>query len=67
MPTLYWATADGGGPVEPLLAGENPKWPFSFTPDGQTFVMIRVEREGTRQINIVLNWFDELQRLVPVS
>jgi hypothetical protein len=29
--------------------------------------MIRVERQGTRQINIVLNWLEELNARVPVD
>jgi Tol biopolymer transport system component len=40
---------------------------FDVTPDGRRFVMIQ-EGPGMRtQINVVLNWFDELKRLVPVE
>ena len=41
-------------------------------PDGQGFVMIRTpegiaESEGTTQITLVQNWFEELKRLVPTE
>ncbi len=42
---------------------------YDVTPDGQRFVMVRtsdVERPPT-QINVVLNWFEELKRLVPTE
>jgi Tol biopolymer transport system component len=38
---------------------------YDVSPDGQRFLMIR-EAEET-QINVVLNWFEELKRLVPVE
>jgi hypothetical protein len=34
------------------------------TPDGQRFVMVKDE-SGSGRLNVVLNWFDELARLVP--
>ncbi len=44
---------------------------YDVTPDGQGFVMIRtprtLESSGTTQINLVLNWFEELKRLVPTE
>ncbi len=36
-----------------------------IAPDGERFLMIREEESGT-QINIVLNWFEELKERVPV-
>ncbi len=40
---------------------------YDVTPDGQRFLMIKEsEQESTvTQLNIVLNWFEELKRLVP--
>jgi len=41
---------------------------YDVSPDGQQFVMVR--RTGVRksmQMNIVLNWFEELKRLVPTD
>jgi hypothetical protein len=41
---------------------------YDISPDGQRFLMIKVveEEEGPQgQINVVLNWFEELKRLVP--
>jgi hypothetical protein len=49
------------------LAGENPVTQYDVTPDGR-FVMIRTdESSGPTQINVVLNWFEELKRLVPTE
>jgi Tol biopolymer transport system component len=40
---------------------------YDVLPDGQHFVMIEVDREASRitHFNVVLNWFEELRRLVP--
>ena len=43
---------------------------YDVSPDGQQFVMVRRTGEGERvapPINIVLNWFQELERLVPTG
>jgi serine/threonine-protein kinase len=39
---------------------------YDISPDGQRFLMIK-EGEGSAQINVVLNWFEELKRLVPIQ
>ncbi len=36
---------------------------YDISPDGERFLMIRGRKES--QINVVLNWFEELKRLVP--
>jgi len=36
---------------------------YDITPDGERFVMIKEGEQS--QINVVLNWFEELKRLVP--
>jgi hypothetical protein len=33
---------------------------------GQRFLMVKAE-PGSSRLNIVLNWFDELRRLVPAK
>ena len=39
---------------------------FDISPDGQRFLMAKQEpRREDGQINVVLNWFEELKRLVP--
>ncbi len=40
---------------------------YDISPDGKRFLMIKAsEQEVTvTQINVVLNWFEELKRLVP--
>ena len=39
---------------------------YDVTADGQRFVMIR-EDERARKLHVVVNWFDELERLVPAE
>ena len=47
------------------LSTGNPATGYDVAPDGR-FVMIRAEESpGPAQINVVLNWFEELKRLVP--
>lgn len=40
---------------------------FDVFPDGQHFVMVERQRDASRlnHFNVVLNWFEELRRLVP--
>ena len=42
---------------------------YDVTADGQRFVMIREGGldSGASQINVVLNWFEELKRRVPIQ
>ena len=40
---------------------------YDVTLDGQRFLMIKQEQTGVAQINVVLNWFEELKRLVPTD
>jgi serine/threonine protein kinase len=45
-------------------------WPeYDVTPDGQRFMMVkRIDQDDApAQINVVLNWFEELKRLVPIK
>ena len=52
---------------EPRVLFEGSYLPgFGISPDGQRFVMIRTEIEPSA-IHVVLNWFQELERLVPVT
>jgi len=38
---------------------------YDISPDGQRFLMVKAVEGSTGQINVVLNWFEELKRLVP--
>ncbi len=40
---------------------------YDISPDGQQFLMIKEVGGNTAQINVVLNWFEELKRLVPTN
>ena len=38
---------------------------YDVAPDGQRFVMLQFPEATSSHINVVLNWFQELERLVP--
>ena len=40
---------------------------YDITRDGQRFVMIKDQAQSATQINVVVNWFEELKRLVPID
>jgi len=40
---------------------------YDISPDGQRFVMIKAVEGSTGQIHVILNWFEELKRLVPTD
>ena len=58
-----------------LFEGRYEPTPFTFpnydvSPDGQRFLMLKPGEAGEAvptQINIVLNWFEELKRRVPTG
>ena len=39
---------------------------YDVSPDGQHFLMVKDESSSGR-LNVVLNWFEELKRLVPAN
>jgi len=39
---------------------------FDISPDGQRFLMIKEDQQEGAQINVVLNWFEELKERVPI-
>ena len=48
----------------------NSRANYDVTPDGQRFVMTTVSdqpQNALTQINVVLNWFEELKQRVPVQ
>ncbi len=40
---------------------------YDVSRDGERFLMIREDKKEAGQINVVLNWFEELKRLVPTE
>ncbi len=40
---------------------------YDVTRDGQRFLMVKDETTSATQINVVVNWFEELKRLVPTE
>ncbi len=67
--------------LEPTLVAGTPRYLFEkgyyststfeeydVAPDGQRFLFIEpVEKFESKQIRIVFNWFEELERLVPTN
>jgi len=49
------------------LGGTGNRAFYDVTPDGQRFVMVQTQQGPGAQINVVLNWFEELKRLVPTG
>jgi len=50
--------------------GTDPLRNYDVAPDGQTFLMIKDDRESEEpvtQLHVTLNWFEELKRLVPTE
>ena len=48
------------------IAGLRPN--FDVAPDGERFVMVKASEQATQiHLTVVLNWFEELKRLVPVE
>jgi hypothetical protein len=60
---------DSGSPCITFLATASART-YDLSPDGRRFLMIKQKGTGggTRapEIVVVLNWFEELERLVPV-
>ncbi len=52
---------------EYLSIGSNPSIPnYDLSPNGDYFVMIRTEQgKAPTRLHVILNWFEELKRLVP--
>ena len=46
-----------------------PATNYDVSPDGQRFLMVKPSEQeaATTQINVVLNWFEELKRKVPTG
>jgi hypothetical protein len=42
---------------------------YDVSPDSRRFLMIKPggEEQAPTQVNLVLNWFEELKRLAPLS
>ena len=40
---------------------------YAVTPDGSRFLMVQAAFLSTWELNVVLNWFEELKRLVPAD
>ena len=50
----------------PYARGQGGGHWYDVTPDGQRFLMVRTEQNlASLQLCVVVNWFEELKRLVP--
>jgi dipeptidyl aminopeptidase/acylaminoacyl peptidase len=74
VPVTTQPTFSAGRPTM-LFEGEYLASPFpntgvtyDVTPDGQRFLMIKDARTASAtQINVVVNWFEDLRRLLPAN
>jgi Tol biopolymer transport system component len=64
QPTLV-----AGKPRMVFEGGYEPGGGYDVSPDGQRFLMIKAGEQATSatQINVVLNWFEELKQKVPTG
>ncbi len=70
-----WCVAigpDGSPGSEPqlIVAPKEPFGSWDVSPDGERFYLLRGDieaRQRTAPIQVVVNWFEELRRLVPVQ
>ena len=62
--------------TEPAFSRSDPEslfeldflfWVTDLHPDGERFAIVRRAATGVAQINVVLNWFEDLNRLVPTD
>jgi Tol biopolymer transport system component len=52
----------------PVLSGDDPGGSYDISLDGQRFLMIKREQDLVpTELIVVLNWFEELKRLVPTD
>ena len=53
----------------PYVLATVPISNYDVSPDGRRFLMVKGDEQSTTasQINIVLNWFEELKRRVPTG
>ena len=52
----------------PFLSGDFGRdRPYDVTLGGERFLMIADPPQTSRQVNVILNWFEELDQLVPVN
>jgi hypothetical protein len=70
VPITYQPSFEAGRP-EVLFAGSFEGWwrvctNYDISADGERFLMVE-EEPGPSQIVVVLNWFEELKRLVPTE
>ncbi len=54
---------------KPRLLFESQFMSFDVSPDGERFLMVQgmEPEQPATQINLVLNWFEELSRLIPTG
>ena len=77
MMAVEIATQPGFAAGTPRMRFEGPYEPapvpidnYDVSPDGQRFLMIKPSEQAQAaptQINVVLNWFEELKRRVPTG
>jgi len=46
---------------------DGPGGEYDVTPDGRQFVMVKRNQETFVEVNVILNWVEELERMVPAE
>jgi hypothetical protein len=60
-PPLYYLRSEGS--FEVATGGRNQN--YDVAPDGRFLMIQRLDPESPREIRVVLNWTEELKRLLP--
>lgn len=58
------------GKPEILFSGDylsHPGRAYDISPDGERFLMVKPDDDENTELHVVLNWFQELKRLVPTD
>ena len=50
---IYWRPVDGSAPEEQLLSGSQPKYPFSWSPDGTVLAFVSVSPTTLQDIRVL--------------
>ncbi len=60
---LFMKSVDGRGQIKQLKKSKNNQYPYSWAPDGKRFLLVKGSKKLSKhtQLNIVLNWFEELK------
>ena len=53
--------------IAPYFVRDSVRANYDIAPDGRRYVMVKSLEQPGEQIRVVVNWFEELKRLVPTE